>query len=96
MEYFNDYLVSDGWVLLKGNEFYTCKDELPEKEYIPDLYYKEYVKKGDDPYETNRRVCVAVIPQEWYLHKDESKFKVVLVSSQYSPLTEFFEAFRNW
>lgn len=96
MEYFNDYLVDDNWVLLSESEFDRCQDELPEKDYVSDLYYREYVKKGDDPLKTNRRVCLAVVAQEWYLDENESTFKVILVSSQYSPLTEFFEAFRNW
>jgi hypothetical protein len=96
MKYFDDHLANNGWKPISDlHAFYKCQDGLPEKKYIPELYYEEYIKVGDDPENTSKKICVAIIPMQRNSWETYDTFRVILISSQYSPLTEFLEAFRR-
>lgn len=97
MKYFRDQLADKGWFPSPYNmlSIYKCRYGLPEKKYISDLYAEEYIKIGDDPEKTNRKICVAIIREERNSWEDYDTFRVILISSQYSPFTEFLEAFRR-
>jgi len=97
MAYFHDNLSERDWVPSNSSDYYTtCRYGLPEKEYVDELYYEEYIKIGDDPQSTNSKICVVIINKRRLSWEDFDTYKVVLISSRYSPITEFLDRFRRW
>lgn len=95
LSYFHDYFENMGWVPSDSSPKNSCQYGLPEKDYIDDLSYEEYMKAKDDPVNANEKICVAVIKRQRYSWEDHAVFKVVVISSKYSPITEFLEELRK-
>jgi hypothetical protein len=98
MNYFKDYLAKEGWKPVRSHlvPFYKCQDGLPEKEYVSNMVFEQYMRKGADIGKSDEKICVAVIPMDREEGETQNSFRVILISSRYSLRTRFLESFRRW
>ncbi|MGB2896119.1 MAG: hypothetical protein WBB65_08145 [Anaerolineales bacterium] len=93
-EYFAQRIAEFGWDLIDGVFADECRFLFPEAPYLHSgSSLQEYVIGGGNPQDSQDRLCLVIIPEEW---PQGMVFKVILVTRRLSPLTEFFQKFRDW
>lgn len=87
VNYFNSWLVEQGWVVYESLQHYPCRLFLPESKFLPagNNGFITYRQPETTHYSEEPTICLAVWPvfQEGKVHS----YHIVIVTSNPSPLT---------